>query len=101
MHQQLRQLLLDKGDQLEATRLANDAIELVNASLNAAGSNAVTSLLARALVARGVMMVAGAWFGDLTNAPEPETQATIRSLVLNPPPQWDLDCFIDPATARG
>ena len=96
----LRANVLRQADVDEALQQANLLIGQVNDVLNASGVDAATSLTARALVARGVLIVAGDWYADLTGAPKEATRGAIRSLADNPPVGVAGESFIDASIAR-
>lgn len=81
-----REELLAAADRDCALEISNELVNHVNDRLNALGVPPATSLLARALISRAVLEVAGLWWADMVRAPAPVTIAALRSIVDDPPP---------------
>lgn len=89
----LRQELLAAADVGHAAEWAEDLVNLVNERLNEAGTpehpravNSATSLLARALVANGLLVVARCWWADIGKGPQLAYDEALKSFLDELPP---------------
>lgn len=89
----LRERILADADHNQAGLVANVILDQAFDAFNAANTTVGTSFLARALVLRGLMHVAGLWLNDVTEVPTPECFAAMRSLVDDPPPGFEGTCW--------
>jgi inorganic triphosphatase YgiF len=93
VHASLRDGLLTSADVARAYALAQEISDDVNAKLNALAdrreASVATSLLARALTARALLLVAGDWWASMGSGPRPAYHAALRSFVDHAPPGWE------------
>jgi hypothetical protein len=92
VHAGLRDGLLASADVERAYALAQEISDDVNAKLNALAdrreATIATSLLARALTARALLLVAGDWWASMGSGPPPAYHAALRSFVDHAPPDY-------------
>lgn len=92
VHRGLREGLLASADVEIAYQLAQVFSDNVNEQLNGLADRkevtVATSLLARALTARAVLLVAGDWWSDFGNGPKPAYHGALRTFLDEPPPGY-------------
>jgi hypothetical protein len=93
MGQGMRDALLERADLTRAIEVTNQLIDTVLDGFNDANTSVATSMVARALMARAMISVGAAWWSDLTKAPLPMTTAVLRSLMIDPPVEFEEHCF--------
>lgn len=93
-----REQLLECADQRAAADLVAGATDVINRYLNNAGINVATSLLARALIARGTMEVAATWWSDFGRVTHEDAAAALNDIVANPPKGLRPIVFLDPSS---
>lgn len=85
VHAGLRDGLVAQADVEMAYALAQTFSDNVNEQLNACSerreATAATSLLARALTARALLIVAGDWWASMGSGPGPAYRAAIRTFI--------------------
>ena len=85
---ELRAHLIDRAELLISAMLAEEICNMVNDKLNDMGVTIATSLMARALIAHGIVETASHWWSQSTDprATPPATTAVMRSFVTDIPP---------------
>lgn len=89
----LRERILGDADHTRAGIVANLVLDQTLDAFNHANTSIATSFLARALVLRGLLHVAGLWLNDVTTVPTPECFAAMRSIADDPPPGFEGMCW--------
>lgn len=99
----LRERLLEAADVGAAAERAADIVNRINDELNEASDRreitVADSLVCRALLARGVLIMAADWWAELDPYPAPLYHKAIRSLVDDLPAELD-DGMIDTRTGK-
>lgn len=92
VHAGLRDGLEASADVEQAYSLAQSISDDVNARLNELAdrqeATVATSLLARALTARALLLVAGDWWASMGNGPGPAYHAALRSFIDQAPANY-------------
>lgn len=89
---QIERTVRETADTGKAAALAMQLINDNNQTLNAAEPGTGTSILARALIAHGMIEVTSIWLTDLfPHLPLPEAFQAVRSLAANLPPDIRSD----------
>jgi len=82
---EFRERILANADGAQAAELAEEVTNAVNQMMLRGDPSPATSLLARAIAARGLLEVAADWSAEGSKLPLPVTFAALKSLVDDPP----------------